>query len=128
MSNLKMLGTFGSKEYTVKVNIPIISFREGKNLIYYCPALDLSGYGYTEKEAQESFGITLNEFFKYTIRKGTFYNELRRLGWQISRNKTKAMIPPLIIDSLKHNPNFNEIFNNQPFKKLNAQIAMPATA
>lgn len=52
------------------MDLSLIPFNEGDVIIIYSPALDLSGYGYNEKEAKESFEITLEEFLNYIIEKG----------------------------------------------------------
>ena len=39
--------------------------KKGTTAFTYSPSLDISGYGYTKDEANESFNITLEEFFKY---------------------------------------------------------------
>ncbi len=62
-------------------NIIVVLFEEGDAHIAYAPALDLSGYGYTDAEATASFEIALKHFLEITTQKGTLLSELRRLGW-----------------------------------------------
>lgn len=74
-------GTYQNKTHKIKVNIPLFIFQKDANIIYYCPALDISGYGEDEAKARESFEICLSEFFNYTLNKKTFVKEMERLGW-----------------------------------------------
>ena len=95
----------------------------------YAPTLDLFGYGKTKKEAEESFEITLDEFMRYTVNKGTLIPELKRLGWEVSENKKKPkFIAPLLSYLLTDNKQFNEIFNKGEYHKYNQQISIPAFA
>jgi hypothetical protein len=59
----------------------------------YAPALDVTGYGLNEKEAQNSFVISLEEFLDFTQKKGTLNSELERMGWKLNR-KTNHFDPP----------------------------------
>ncbi|HRO41329.1 MAG TPA: hypothetical protein PL009_00750 [Flavipsychrobacter sp.] len=101
--NLRFTGTvhFHNTGENVACNLPLILFEEDNNTICYCPALDLSGYGSNEVEAQKSFEITLGEYFSYTINKKTLKTDLSRLGWQFKKNWKKKMVPPDISLSLE---------------------------
>ena len=118
-------GTLQTKKGAVQVNLAIIQFKEEGSFIVYCTAVDVSGYGKTVEEAEESFKISLTEFFKYTINKGTFTSELKRMGWNISRSKRKPMIPPPMSQLLSENENFNRIFNNHEFQKFDRNVEIP---
>src|ERR1035437_9292671 len=117
-------GIWKSNEHTVVLSL-IIFAEEGTEVVY-CPALDISGYGINEQEASESFKISLGEFFLYTKHKKTFISELKRLGWTITTNKNRPMIPPTMSKMLEENKNFSNIFNNYPFRKINDQFSLPA--
>jgi len=73
-------GTFKTKKAKVEVQVPVFEFTEDDVEIIYCPSLDLSGYGKTLKEAEDSFEIVLGEFLDYTTIKGTLVKELKSLG------------------------------------------------
>ena len=64
MANLGFQGTWGHGGVKIKVTVDLISFEEAENVIYYCPAFDLSGYGNSEHEAKQSFEVVIGEFFK----------------------------------------------------------------
>lgn len=121
--NIKGKWTSGSNR--IIVNLAIISFDEDNSTIVYCPALDVSGYGKSEKEALESFNIGLGEFFVYTLRKKTLTSELTRMGWEVKKSRHKPMHPPDLCKLLKTNDNFSRIFNDHSFRKFSQAIEMP---
>lgn len=95
----------------------------------YAPALDLFGYGKTKKEAKESFEITLDEFVRYTVNKGTLIPELKRLGWEVLKSKKKPkLIAPSLSSLLSDNEQFNELFNEGEYHKYDQQVSIPAFA
>jgi hypothetical protein len=118
-------GIWDSGKDKITVSVPVILFEEDGSQIMYCPALDVSGYGKTELEANESFHISLGEFFLYTTHKKTFIEELRKLGWTIRKSKHKPMIPPPMSELLSTNENFSRIFNGFPFRKIDESISLP---
>lgn len=119
-------GQVNQSQTLVKIKLPFISFKESDFFIIYCPALDISGYGLTEKEAEESFTITLNEYIKYTLNKKTFFSDLERLGWKVFKNKRKPLLPPEMTTLLNENDNFSRIFNHHSFRKFNKMVSIPA--
>ena len=110
----------------VTLKLPIIIFKEGGCSVVYCPPLDLCGYGITETEAKQSFRVTLDEFFNYSLHKNTLRNELTRLGWTLKKSKKKPMVPPSLSHSLEINENFSRIFNTHSFKKITTSVNIPA--
>lgn len=118
-------GEWKSANNSIELSLPLIVFQEDNTFITYCPAFDLSGYGNTEHEAYESFNIVLGEYFLYTTRKKTLGEDLRKHGWIVSNNKTKPMMPPELSKLLETNKDFNRIFNNFPFKKIDQRVSMP---
>jgi len=117
-------GAFYGNEGKIALKLPLIAFEEDGCQIVYCPALDISGYGNNEDEANESFTTSLKSFFSYTIHKKTFKNELQRLGWKV-KSKNKPMIPPEMSKLLSQNDNFNRIFNSYAFRKYDQNINIP---
>jgi len=126
MKQMQYKGKFSGKKGQVDLQVPVISFIDDNTHIIYCPALDLSGYGIDETEARKSFDLALQEYLSYTINKGTLWNDLKNLGWQIKKNKQKPMIPPSMSQLLEENEEFSRIFNNYPFKKFNTGVSLPA--
>ena len=121
-------GQWVSGENKIKCVLPLIIFEEENSFITYCPALDLSGYGPTEIEANNSFEQTLSEYFRYTVNKKTLADDLRKMGWKIRKNFKKEAIPPTMESLLGMNEDFNRIFNTYDFHKRSTTINMPAFA
>ena len=116
-------GDFKHKHERVTVKLSVLEFQDGGVHIYYAPALDLSGYGKTEKEARKSFDFVMEEFMAYTLKKGTLHKELRRLGWNIrSMKQHKIKVPPL--EKLaENNEQISQLLNHTPNLKISQQTA-----
>lgn len=119
-------GTLQASGKKVNVRLDIIRFEDSGCQIVYCPALDLSGYGRTNEDAENSFRTTLEEFFRYTINKNTLKKELLRLGWVVKDNPRKKMTPPDMSVLLSNNRLFRSIFNKRSFIKSAETFALPA--
>ena len=128
MKQLQYKGHFAGKKGTVNLQVPLISFIDDNTHIFYCPSLDLSGYGIDETEAKASFDTVLEEYLIYTINKGSLWNDLKKLGWTVRKSKNKPAIPPPMSELLEKNEEFSRIFNNYPFKKINTAVNLPAYA
>lgn len=75
------------------VNLPVAFITEGKRVIAYTPALDLSTSGKDETEAKARFGEIVGIFFKDLLEQGTLGSVLSELGW---RHINSAWNPPVI--------------------------------
>lgn len=90
--------------------------------IIYSPALDLSGYGYDQSEAKNSFTEALHVYFKYTSNKKTLSTVLKDLGWNIKGPKKKPKFyPPKESDLISLNPVYNEIVNSNRSYKVSRE-------
>ena len=69
MKPLDIQSKFSNKKRSLSVTVPVLSFKQDKAYIIYCPALDLSGSGNTKSEAKESFEIVVTESLNYSNRK-----------------------------------------------------------
>jgi len=99
------------------VGLSLIEFEEDNVTIIYSPALDLSGYGYSQEEAKASFYEALHEFFRYTSNKRTLDKVLKGLGWAVRGSKKKPKFnPPTDSDLVSSNPLYNEIVNNKSYR------------
>lgn len=121
-------GQWADGRNKVECVLPLIIFKENDCTITYCPALDLSGYGVDEIEANRSFEDVLSEYFRYTIHKKTLAEDLRNHGWTIRKNLKKTPIPPTMEKLLKTNEDFNRIFNTHDFRKTQRTFTIPALA
>jgi hypothetical protein len=77
-------GTYNDGKNKLEVSLLLIVFEDSGTQVVYCPALELSGYGKNESEAENSFQTSLGEFILYTTRKNTLRDELVKTGWKIS--------------------------------------------
>jgi predicted ribosome quality control (RQC) complex YloA/Tae2 family protein len=116
---------FHNQSSRINFDLPALAFEEENVHFIYSPALDLTGYGKTEEEAQQSFKEALDQFFDYTTNKKTFEQELRRLGWKIQKNRSKA---PSLVDMINQNDYLKEIFEEKQYRKFNQTVSMPAFA
>jgi hypothetical protein len=128
MKQLQYKGKFSGSKGTVNLQVPVISFIDDNTHIFYCPALDLSGYGIDETEARCSFDTVLEEYLNYTINKNSLWADLKKLGWAVKKSSTKPATPPSMSVLLEKNEEFSRIFNNYPFKKFNTGVSLPAYA
>ena len=55
----QLSGMFRNDKNKIDVKLPLIEFEEDGCYVVYCPALDVSGYGKTEPEANQSFTVSL---------------------------------------------------------------------
>ena len=104
------------------LQVGVITFNGDHSIIAYCPSLDLTGCGYTEPEALESFNIVLEEYLRYTAENNTLIADLEEHGWKIKGSG--KLIPPNLSESLHKNKDFNNIVNNYDFKKQNLSFAI----
>lgn len=127
MAKLQFKGSILDNKHLHQVNLSLFSFEDDGSKIVYSPALDLSGYGNTEKEAKASFEEALKEFLRYTTHKGTFTKELKRLGWEVGvrLKKSKPAKAPDLAHMLQTNDYLARIFETKNFKKFNEAIELP---
>jgi hypothetical protein len=68
----------------VDANLEIVTFQEGASWIGYCPAIDVSSCGATEKDALKATQDAIALFFVSCIERGTLDDALVELGYVIS--------------------------------------------
>ena len=81
--NIGHTSHYRDDHHRINVKLSLIEFEEDGLYFVYSPALDLTGYGATEKDARDSYDIAMEEFLKYTANKASINKELRRLGWTV---------------------------------------------
>lgn len=72
---------------TVKAELDIVFYKEGKFIVSFCPALQLSAYGKTDAESHLAMREMLEIYFEETARKGSLEKDLIRLGWVLQRQQ-----------------------------------------
>jgi hypothetical protein len=100
--------------------LDLLFFKEEETFFVYAPALDITGYGLTENEAQNSFVVTLETFLNFTQKHKTLEGELNRLGWTKASNT--AFNPPFLDEMLQKNAYLSEIIRDYDFQKSNFQF------
>jgi hypothetical protein len=117
MDNLQLTADLGFSHGKYHVGLSLVEFEEENVTIVYSPALDLSGYGYSQEEAKQSFSEALSEFFRYTNNKNTLDKVLKDLGWAVRGSKKKPKFnPPKDSDLVSLNPLYNDIVNTKSYK------------
>ena len=86
--------------------LPVIFFYQGKHVVAYSPALDLSVQGRNEKEVIRRFSEAVEIFLEELDKNGTSDQVLIELGWLKSSNKKQKWIPP---SSIANSPREVEI-------------------
>ena len=104
--------------------------KEDDNFILYSPALDLSGYGDSEGEAETSFELALEEFMRYSSAKNTTKQALVDLGWTFTHTgkRKKRLIAPPLYQMLERDEYLSNIFDEKPFHKFNKTVHIPEFA
>ena len=78
----------------IQARIPVILFEEGKKVVAYSPALDLSTYGNSEEQARKRFTEAAAIFFAELVKMGTVDEVLEECGWHKARGK-RTWLPPV---------------------------------
>ena len=86
--------TIRKTKNAILVDVEILLIKEGKYFVAYCPALGVSSYGDSEKEAKTGFEEALNIFIDETERKGSFEKALLKMGWSLKQLPVPSYIPP----------------------------------
>ncbi len=126
---MRVAGKIKQADHEITIDLHMLYFKEGKNDLVYSPALDLTGYGKSLREAKDSFETALDEFFRYTIRKGTIEEVLKDLGWGIRKSKRKGiqMSEPDIIKLITDNDYVGQIFRDNPDVRITRkEVIVPA--
>lgn len=106
----------------IMVNVSVILLQEDDQYVAYCPALEVSSYGDTIKEAKAAFDEALEIFLEETTAKGTLEKELLRLGW-ILQQKPKVLYQPPSI-SLKES---QRLLKKNPKNIYDEKVALPVS-
>lgn len=105
--------SFG-EEGSLKVSLDIIFFAEGKYIVAYCPALDLSIAGTDEEDAKKEFAQMFMEYATDCIERNTLQDDLRAHGWKLKESQYEA---PTITQMLVGNEILRNIFDTKDYKK-----------
>lgn len=128
MDNLTLKGSFENKSGHISVLLDMYLFKEEVAIIIYCPALDLSAFGYSEEEAKSAFEQSLDVYFDYCVKKNTLVQDLRAHGWNVKSKNQHKVQAPLLERMLEINPTLIDITLNKPFTKHNRTVEIPAAS
>lgn len=103
---------------SLSVTLDVYVFMDGDSYIAYSPALDLSGYGYSEDEAKQSFSIVMDEYISYGLSRRTLVKDLRAHGWKVRSLKQRKMSAPSFDVMLKSNDVFKDILEHKEYRKV----------
>lgn len=84
------------KGYSTRLQVQFI--KQGKHIVAYSPALDISTSGKTTVQARKRFQELAHIFIKEIVSAGTAEDVLSELGW-IKHAKQKNWMPPVIASS-----------------------------
>ena len=116
---------FNQKGSNVDVTVNLVQFKDTGSYVIYAPALEVYGYGKTVQQAKDSFVTCLEEFFDYTISKGTITSELKRLGWKIKgRKNNRTFKIPDFSELLTKNERLINIMNEREVRTFKVEIPM----
>lgn len=84
---------FNNKD-AILLQLDVVIKKEGDYYIAYCPALEITGYGKTVEDAQNSFDIEVEIFFEETQKNGSLERYLLRNGWRLQQSPKAYYEPP----------------------------------
>ena len=112
-------GHFPFKQGTdLNVQLSVLFYEEDGIHYAYCAALDILGYGYTEKEAKDSFEVMVRETLTDAVSNGTLVALLQSCGW----NKNQ---PPTTSNLINSNHELANIVNNKDYKAVIETVRIP---
>ena len=123
MNNINFRAELSNEQSTIKTGLSLIHFEEENVHFVYCPALDITGYGYDKNEAKGSFTQSLKMYFEYTTDKKTLFKDLEAHGWVV-KNKRKIKAPDFNF-LFEHNEQLKKIVNEKAFSKYDELIQLP---
>ena len=104
-------------------NLAIVNYRDGKETVIFCPALDLCAVGSDLKVAEKEFKELMALYLEETEEFGTLKNDLERLGWQFEPTKIS---PPKITKLISSNPLFRKVLSSSSYTSRHKQVYLPA--
>ena len=122
-------GVIEIKTSGVKVRILLFHFADERGVHFiYSPHLDITGYGYTLKDAKKSFEVVFADFLDYTLKKATLGSLLKKLGWKQQKGSVKKPVrslAPSITTVIANNKHIAEIFDKYPLHTYYQEVDLP---
>ncbi len=98
----------------VNTSLEIVFFRESPYYIAYCPALDISAAGKTQKQVKEEFAQVFAEYAEDCIKRNTLREDLQAHGWVLQEG---AYTAPTMTQMLIGNDTLRDIIDNKDYRK-----------
>ena len=121
MDKKRVNAKYSDNKKDVVFEVSIFLWEEDAVFYVYSPALDLTGYGLTKKEARESFETVLHEFIVYTHNKETIFTELEKLGWAVNKRK-RRFVSPEMEDMLTDNEHFKQLYKSKKLTQDSSNV------
>src|SRR5438874_2268557 len=80
--------------HSIEVDVAVLILKDGNAYVAYCPALNISSYGSSAKDAKAAFDENMKIFLSETLRKGTLEKYLLKLGWMLQQIPEPFYKPP----------------------------------
>ena len=74
-------------ENQVNVNLVTFIFKQGDNYVTLAPSIELSGYGDSKEDSNDSFNVVLEEFISYSLENKILADNLIKLGWNFEEDE-----------------------------------------
>lgn len=120
---------FEIKNKGIKARILLFHFTDKQGVHFiYSPHLDLTGYGYSQQEAKQSFEVVLEDFIDYTIKKGTLGIVLKKMGWKQQKGSLKKPLKsfaPSITSVIANKKYVADIFDKYPLNTFHQDVELP---
>ncbi|HEY5464929.1 MAG TPA: hypothetical protein VIJ95_16825 [Hanamia sp.] len=113
--------TKSAKKINGLLNVLRFKDKDTQQIIAYCPALDITGYGENENKASEMLKFSIQDFFDYLIDLSSkqIEVELRAIGWNHDKLHNKEY-SKAYIDINGELKNFNAVDNKVEILTLEA--------
>lgn len=121
MDKLSFKADLKTKKGKMTANLQLFMFKENDMFIVYCPAIDLSAYGRSGKEAESEFSEVFRIHMSYCLSKGTLEDDLKAHGWSIECKQEKILAPK-IEELLPVNETLRDIIYNKDFVKKSKPV------
>ena len=122
MNDIKM-NKDTKEEYRFAIEYYI--FREGDNLIAYCPSLDISTSGKDYGDAVKNFYERFQIYVETCLEMGTLWDDLRDHGWKVTEKK----LTPPPFSRLVRKPEVSRLLGGHiNYEKVSAPMRIAAMA
>jgi hypothetical protein len=99
--------------HRIKAVLNTIKYRDKdtRQIVIYLPALEISGYGATEKKALEMVKFSMDEYFTFLVKSSVkeMEKELTKYGWQHTKKYSNKEYSKAYIDEDGKLQNFNAV-------------------